>query len=455
MDVTITERSPVDFDLDIRATREELEPRLTKALKAQRKQMHLKGFRPGNVPLSLARKMHGEEIAARIAEEVIGEAYRDEVADDPARDVLGQPLLAALEFGPGQDLHAVVRFGVRPPVEIADLSGVQVRRLVRPITDEDVEQEMQRRLRRQAVLTPSDAAATEDDVLVVDLQRLDRQTDTPIIGERQAGQEVALDDERLRAEMRAALLGKKAGDAFKLDLPHQHAESDEPAPDPRFRGEAEGHTDRFLVTVREVKQRDLPALDEAFVKEHTADRVETVEGFRALVRSEMEGAWERMSSEMMREEMVRAVLDAHDFAVPETLVEVVLNGMVEEVAKQNDGELPPGFDYAGFRAANREPAEAQVRWMLFQDRLMEEEEITLEEADFEAEFERMAAGGPFDTATLKQFVGQQPQLLEGIQQRVLTGKLFDALAGRFEVVEKTQAELEAEREAQEAEPAGR
>ncbi len=432
MDVTITERSPVDFDLDIRATSEELEPRFTKALKAQRKQMNLKGFRPGHVPLSLARKMHGDEIAARLAEEVIGEAYRDEVADDPERDVLGQPLLAELDYAPGEDLHAVVRFGVRPEVEIADVSGVQVSRLVRPITDEDIEDEIRRRLRRQADLAPTDEAATENDVVVVDLQRLDEETGTAIIGERQEGQEVELDDERLYPEMRDGLVGKKAGDSFRLDLPSRE----------------EGETDRFLVAVREVKARELPELSEAFVKEQTADKVETIAGFRDLIRGEMEQAWHRMSSEMMREAMVRALLDAHAFAVPETLVEGVLNQMTDEVAEQNDGGLPPGFDYAAFREGNRESAEAQVRWMLLRDRLTEEENLELTEEDFEAEFERMAAGGPFDTDTLKQFIAQQPQLLEGIQQRIATDKLFRALEGRFEVVEKTQEELEAEHAAE-------
>ncbi|MEM1044148.1 MAG: trigger factor [Bacteroidota bacterium] len=429
MDVTITERSPVDFDLDIRATKEELKPRLNKALKAQRKQMNLKGFRPGRVPMSLAKRMHGEEIAAKIAEEVIGEAYRDEVADDPDRDVLGQPLLAELDFGLDEDLHAVVRFGVRPAIEIADLSGVQVSKLVRPITDEDIEDEIQRRLRRQADLVPTEEPATEDDVVVIDMQRLDRETDTPIIGERQEGQQVELDDERLYPDMKTGLVGKKAGDTFKLDLPS----GDE--------------TDRFLVTMQEVKTRELPALDEAFIKEQTADKVETIAGFQEMIRGEMEQAWDRMSSEMMREEMVRGILEAHDFAVPETLVEGMLNQMTEDYAKQNDDALPPGFDHAHFREANRETAENQVRWMLVRDQLAEEENLELSEDDFEAEFERMSAGGPFDAETLKGFIAQQPQLLEGIQQRIGTDKLFQALEGRFAVVEKTQDELEAEQAA--------
>ena len=442
MDVTINERSPVDFELDIRATNEELEPRLTAALKEQRKKMNLKGFRPGRVPMSIAKKMYGEAIAAQVAEEVVGEAYRDEVAADESRDVLGQPRLTELDYAMGEDLHAVVRFSVRPDVELADLSGVQVTKLVREISDEDVEEEVQRRLRRAATLVPTEEAATEDDVVIVDLQRVDKETDTPIIGERQEGQEIELDDERLRTELKDALVGKKAGDSFKVDLPHQHG--------PDEGHDHDDHVDRFLVTVQDVKQRDLPALDEEFIEEQTAGQVETEEEFRDQLRGEMEQAWERMSREMMQEEIVRALLDAHDFPVPETLVETVLDGMEEEVAKQNDGELPEGFDRGGFRAANRENAEAQVRWMLLKDNVMEEEEIELTEEDFEAEFERMAENGPFDAAMVKQFVAQQPQLLEGIQQRVLNNRLFDALMDRFDIVEKTQEEMEAEMDAEEA-----
>ncbi len=446
MDVTINEHTPVDFDLDIRATHDELEPRLSAALKEQRKKMNLKGFRPGRVPASLAKKMYGEAIAAQIAEEVIAETYRDEVAEDERRDVLGQPRLVELDYDYGGDLHAVVRFGVRPQFEIADLSGTTVHKLVRPISDEDVDEEIERRLRRDATLVPTEDAAAEDDLVVIDLQRVDKASDTPIIGERQEGQEVELDDERLRAELKDALIGKKAGDTFKVDLPHQHGpeeghDHDNPA-------QAGDHVDRFLVTLTEVKQRELPELDEAWVKEHTADQIETVDAFREMIRREMGQAWERMSGEMMREEMVRALLEGHDFAVPESLAESVLDEMEQQVAKENDGQLPAGFDRAGFRQMSRENAEAQVRWMLLKDRVLDDADVELTDEDYEAEFERMAESGPFDAATVKQFIAQQPQLIQGIQQRLLNDRLFAALEPRFSIIEKTQEEIEAEREAE-------
>lgn len=440
MEFTIHERTPVDFDLDIRATHDELEPRLNAALKEQRKKMNLKGFRPGKVPMSIAKKMYGEAIAAQVAEEVIGEAYRDEVAESDEREVLGQPRLVELDYEYGGNLHAVVRFGIRPAFEINDLSDTTVSKLVRPITDADVDEEIERRLRKDATLVPTEEPATENDVVVIDMQRVDLESNTPIIGQRQEDQEVELDDERLRAELKDALVGKTAGAELTVDLPHQHG--------PDEGHDHDVHVDRFLVNLKEVKQRELPELDEAWVKEHTADQVETVEAFREMIEKEMGQAWERMSGEMMREEMVRALLEGHDFAVPESLVESVLDEMEQNVAKENDGQLPAGFDRAGFREASRENAEAQVRWMLLKDRVLEDADVELTDEDYEAEFERMAESGPFDAATVKQFVAQQPQLIQGIQQRLLNDRLFAALEPRFTIVEKTQEELEAEREAE-------
>lgn len=443
MDVTIHERSPVDFELEIRATSDELEPRITEALKAQRKQVNLKGFRPGRVPMSLVRKMYGPAVAAQVAEEIIGEALREEVTENESRDVLGQPRLAELDYEIGQDLRALVRFGVRPAFEIADLSDAEVRRVVRTIADEDIDEEIERRRRRAATLVPAEDAAIEaDSVAVLDLQQVDRASDTPIIGQRQEGQEVDLTDERLRAELKNALLGKKAGDSFKVDLPHQHG--------PDEGHDHDDHVDRFLVTVREVKRRELPELDAAFVEEQTAGQVETVEAFRDQIRREMESAWRRMAGEMMQEEMVEKVLERHDFPVPEAAVESVLDGMEEELAEQVGDELPADFDREAFREANREAAQRQLRWLLIRDRLAEEEDIELTDADYDAEFERMAENGPFDAAMVRQFVAAQPQLIGSIRQRMLNDRLFGALEKRFTVVEKTPEELEAEGEKEEA-----
>ncbi len=434
MTVNLHERTSVDFELEIEVPREELEPRLNEALKAQRKTMNLKGFRPGKVPLQMVRKMHGDAVAAQVAEQIISEAWREEVEGRGESEILGSPRITKLEFAFDSDLKAVLRFGVRPQFDLADTSDVTVRRLVRPVSEEDLEDELQRRLRRAATLEETQESADEQSVLTVDIQEVDKESDTPIIGRRDEDQDIDLTDERLRAELRDALVGKKTGDSFKIDLPHNHPEGEG--------HDHDDHIDRYMVTVKKVQARRLPDLDDEFAKEQTAGNVESVDDFRAMVQRELEEASRRLGEDFLREEIIREALEAHQFEVPESLVESMLDDMEEDLAKRAGGELPEEFDRETFRASQRDNAEHQSRWMLIQDKLSDGVGLKVTDEEFDAEFERLAESGPGSVEMVKQFVSAQPQLLQGIRQRILTQKMFDLLAERFTVVEVSPDELE-------------
>jgi trigger factor len=438
MNVTVQKRSPVDFDLEIHIPADELEERTRAALREQRKKMNLKGFRPGKVPVQMVRKMHGPAIAGEVAQEVIGEIWRDEVAENDEFDVLGAPRLVKLDFDIDRDLDAVLRFGVRPEFELEEKYEQTVRRLARTVSEADVVEEIERRLLRQAEVVPTELPADDESMVVVDLQLIDKESGTPIVGQREVGRELDLTDERLRSEMRDAIVGKKAGDAVRVDLPHHHG--------PDEGHDHDDHVDRYMVTVQQVRHRIRPELDEDFIREQTAGQKETAEDYHEMVRSELEQATNRLGEDFLREEIVRTMLEAHDFPVPESLVESVIDDMEEELAKQAGRELPPEFERDAFRDSRREAAESQARWILIQDKIVEEADLTLREEDLEAEFERLAASGPGSPAMIKQFLASQPQILEGIKQQIMTRRLFDALAGRFEVVNVSPDELEQERE---------
>lgn len=431
MKVTLHERSAVDYDLEIHVSAAEIAPRLDAALREQRKKVNLKGFRPGRVPMQMVRKIHGSAIAQQLAEAVIGEAWREQVAERGELKVLGAPRLTRLEFDLDRDLHAVLRFEVRPEVALKDRYDRRVRRLVRPVTDDDVEREIERRLLRAAAIVETALPAAQDSVVTADLNELDAASGTPIVGRREEDREIDLQSERLRPELRRALIGKQAGDTLRVELPHQHG--------PDAGHDHEDHLDRFLVTVKSVRHRIKPALDEGFVREQTAGRAESIEAYRALVRAELEEVTHRLGEELLRQQIVEALVEEHPIPAPETLVESILDEMEDDLARQFGGEIPHGFD----RAGQREAAERQARWALIQERVLEEADIQVGDEDLEAEFERLAAGGPGTPAMFRQHVRSQPQVLEGIRQRVITRKLFENLAARFDVVEVTPDDLEA------------
>lgn len=441
---TIRAITEVDYALDVHVSAATLEPLVTEALKKQRAQMSLKGFRPGKVPLSLVRKMVGPQLAVDVAEQVIGDAYREAVAEPAELDVVGQPRLAELAFDAedtNADLTAVVSFGVRPEVVLADTAGVSVTRLVREFTEDDVDADIQRR--RDLAATEEDApegtALGTEHTAVVDITPVDAEGDRTGVTQERA--RLVLGNPDLRPEMLAALSGKTAGETVRVELPHLHGDEE---------GGEEGtdhedHTDRYDVAVAEVKLRVVPDLDDDFAREQTRGKAETVDALRTEVREELQRSWDQRSKQALEAKLADQFVDAHAHVpVPTSLTEAALDAMLEETRQRNRGDLPPTFDEAAFRDQNRERGEAQVRWLLVKEALVREEGIEVGDDALDAEFERLAGTGG-DAEMVRQYLQSQPQMLDQMADHLLNQRVFAALESRFTVVDKTREDLEREK----------
>ena len=453
MEIEINQVTPVEYELDVKATADELAPDIEKALRAQQANTDKKGFRPGKVPMSMVKKMYGQAVGYKVAEQKVQEVFEQEMQDSEL-DVIGRPTLTQLDYAVDEDLHAVVRFGVRPEVELRDLSEEEIDKLVYEVSDEDVEEELDQFRKQQADLAPLDEEAIdEDDYVTLDLQEIDKSTDTPIIGEKEEDVSFFLDDERLKAELREALLGKQAGDTFRVDLPFEDEEkaSDSPLVGVGEEAAAGGHTThRYEVTIKDAKRRDLPELDDAFVEEISNGQIDSVEELRDEIRQQLEHNWEHQAQEFLQSNIVERMLDLHQVPVPDSLVEMNLDALVEDVKERNDGELPEDFDETTFRQHNRDRAEKQGRWMLIRDQFIEDEGIEVEDDDLDEFFEHQSMHGQASADQLQQLYQSNPQIKSQIDQRVLGEKVFDALAERLKTVEKDHETLEKEMEEKQA-----
>jgi len=114
MQTTVNKISDVEYELEIKATAEDLSADLDKAIRSQRGSTTMKGFRPGHVPLSLVKRVHGKALAYGVAENAVQKTYETKVLKAEEYEVLGQPTITDLDYEYEGDLRAVVRFGVRP-----------------------------------------------------------------------------------------------------------------------------------------------------------------------------------------------------------------------------------------------------------------------------------------------------------------------------------------------------
>ena len=445
MDTTLSEASPVEYELDLHATADDLKPKLKEALKAQRKNMDVQGFRKGKVPLGLVKKMHGEAIGYRVAEQFVQEVFEEEVEENDDIEPLGQPELIDLDYELDEDLHATIRFGVRPQVELQDLSSVAIPMLDPEVTDEDVEQEIERLQKEEADLLPlEDEPAEDTDYVNIDLQRIDPQTDTPIIGDKDEDLTFFLDDERLKEELRDALVGKQAGATFRVELPQEH-----PAHEHEGHGHQHEHGDEddrlYEVTVNDVKRRDLPPLDDEFVRRVSEGEFNDIDNLRADIRERLQEAWDERAREMVQGEVIDKMLELHPVPVPESVIEGYLDSFVKQVEEENDGELPDDFDEEHFRQRNRRDAENQGRWMLIRDKIVEKEDIEVSDEDIQAFFEEQAEGDDsVSVEQIEQFYRQMPKMMGRVKQQILSDKVYDLLLDRFDVQPKSREEFEEE-----------
>ena len=448
MQTDVRALNSVDYVLDVTVPAEDLQPQITAALKRQRAQMNLKGFRPGKVPMNVVRKMVGPQVSVEVAEQAIGEAYRTAVVEPGEVEPLGQPRLVELDFDaekPDAPLKAVVQFGVRPQFDLADLDGVPVTRLVREFSDEDVDADVQRR--RDLAATEEDAPEgtqiAEDHVAVIDIHPVDAEGEPS--APKQNAARIVMANPDLRPEMKEALTGLAIGDETTVELPHLHGDDEETDHDtPEGDGEA-NHVDRYRLTVVDVLERVVPEVDAEFVKAQTNGESESLDDLKGQIREDLARSWDARARQAMEQRMVEEFVLAHRdvVAVPETLTEAALDAMLEETKQKAQGHLPPTFDVEAWRDQNRQQAEDQVRWLLVKDRLVEDEGIEVTNEDFEAEFAMLASDGA-DLDLVKQYFTAQPRLMEQMGDQLLNRRIFGALEGRFTIVDKTREDLERE-----------
>ena len=436
MDTEIKQVSPVEYELEITATADELAPQVNTALKTQRSRTSMKGFRTGKVPLSMVKKMYGEALAYGIAEKSIQEKYELEVVEPKIHDVVGQPKLTKFDYKMDGDLKAVIRFGVKPEFELEDMSGIEVNKLVHEVTDEEVQSEIDRLRNAEADLIPTEDAATEDDFALVSIQRLDDETGEPIIGDKQEDIPVNLSDDRLKAELKAAIVGLKAGESRRVDMPHEGDHGDHGA-------DHEPHSHAYTLEVKEVKKRDLPEIDEEFVKSVSKGEVETVDAFKDEIRKQLRNEWEKRSTELLEGSLMLKSIEAHSIEIPDSIVDIYLDSFVEDVKRRSEGKLPEGFNEDAFRFANRDEAARQARWMLIKEKIIDVNKLEVTDEEISAYFADNASDGSFSSEDLENYYRNVPGLMDGLKQQQLSKKVFEYLESKVMMTELDKDAYEA------------
>jgi len=197
------------------------------------------------------------------------------------------------------------------------------------------------------------------------------------------------------------------------------------------------HSVHISLTAKKIEKVELPPYDEALVKKVTHDRVASPEEFRASIRTDLERYWNERAEAKVADDIASEIVRQHEFNVPESLVESILDSYVEEMrSRTRDKQLPAGFDQKKFREERRVYAVWQAKWMLLKDQIAETEKIQVTDEDLEkiAEEEATRSGLP------KEKLLPHVKSSEAIRDRVLTSKIAAFLKEHAQITDKIVTE---------------
>ncbi len=422
MDVTVQSLSDVSREVEVVATAEEVQPHFDKKYLEYQAKVEIKGFRKGKAPLDMVKKLYGELIEQDSLEDIATELYRKAVTENDLKPI-GDPSLVDMKFDRGDQLRFKVRYDVRPAITLKPVKGVKVTKPRHTITEAEVESELLRLRRANATFEPTETAADDEHVITADLQDVD-ESGMPIIGKKSEGVRFYLADEQLEEPFKVALRGTTAGAVQSVTFEHDHGDHK--------------HTVRSRVTVKKVEKVQLPAFDDAFVKQLTKDAVGTTDEFMQNLRKDIEAYWKSKSERALLNSLTSELLAMHDFAVPDSLTRAVLESLLQDMAQQYPKkQLPEDFDYERFGQENFGYAQAQAKWALLREELLKAENITVDDSDLEKLAETEAATIKIEKERLLQYYKSSEQ----IRDRLRSDKLMQNLLSQAAITEVDDTEL--------------
>ncbi|MGI9019345.1 MAG: trigger factor [Solirubrobacterales bacterium] len=308
MKTTVTELADSRVRVEVEVPAGELEKRLDRAARELAGEMKLPGFRKGKVPAQLVVQRLGRApVVEQALRGALPEWYDEALRSSGVRPV-GEPKLDVGELpAAGEDLLFQIEIGVRPPAKLGEYLGLEVGRPEPEVPDQAVEAELERLREGFASLSPVDRPAGEGDVVSLDYRGTVE--GEPFEGGSGSDQLIELGSATLVEGFEEALVGASAGEEREIAVTF---------PDDYRAEELAGKAAKFDVTVNEVREKSLPALDDEFASD--ASEFETLADLRDEIRSRAGEAAERQAQEGFREAVVDAVVAGATIDVPDEIV---------------------------------------------------------------------------------------------------------------------------------------
>ena len=352
----------------------------------QAKNITVPGFRKGKAPRAIIEKMYGAGVFYEDAiNDLIPEAYTEAIAEAKL-DVVGQPEFDVVSIDEnGLVLSAKVY--VKPEVSIKDYFGIKVDKEVAPVTDEDLDREIQTvRERNSREIEVTDRAAEMGDTTVIDFEGFC--DGVAFEGGKGTDYALKLGSGSFIPGFEEQIVGKNIDEEFDVNVTF---------PEEYHAADLAGKPAVFKVTIHSITKVELPELDDEFAKDISS--FDTIDEYKADLKAKIEKRHESAATAAMEDKLVEALIDLLDADIPEPMFVAETENFVRDYdtrLRSQGLDLNTYFKYTGMtldmlREQMRPQAERQVKARLALEKIAVLENVEVSEEDINAEYEKIAS----------------------------------------------------------------
>lgn len=376
------EKSAVQLVIEIGG--EEFEAAVQKAYLKQRNKINVPGFRKGKAPRKIIEGMFGSGVFYEDAiNELYPKAYADAVEQEKL-DVVSWPNVEVLEAGKdGLTFKATVT--VRPEVKLGEYKGLTAEKEEVKITDEDIDNELKPYINRASRMVTVEREAQNGDTVVIDFEGF--KDGVPFDGGKAEGHSLELGSGAFIPGFEDQLVGTKAGDEKDVNVTF---------PEDYHAEDLAGAPVVFKVKVHEVKEKQLPTVDDEFAKD--VSEFDTLEAFKKDLADKLTERREAQAKRAFEAAVMEQVMDNMEVEIPDAMVAYETDQMVEDMARRIQAQGIPFEQYMAMtgmtidivRSQAAAAAMERVRRDLALGAVVAAENIEISDEDLEAEYKRLA-----------------------------------------------------------------
>lgn len=397
--------------------------------KKNAKYFNVPGFRKGKVPMNMVEKFYGSEIFYEDTfNEIVPEIYENALKDEKI-EAVSRPEIDISQMEKGKDLIFTAVVQTKPEVKLGKYKGISLEKNTYEVTDETIEHELEHMADRNSrMVTVTDRAAKLEDTVVIDF--CGSVDGKEFEGGKAENHELKLGSNTFIPGFEDQVVGMKTDEEKDINVKF---------PDEYFSKDLAGKDAVFKVKVHEIKEKELPKIDDEFAKD--VSEFDTLKELKADIKAKQEEQNAQRSKNELQEVAVKAVADLTEIDIPSGMIETEIDNMVQDM----DNRLAyqgihleqylkmVGKSMEDYRKENEEPAKESVKMRLVLEAVSKDAKIEVTDKEMEEKIKELAtAYGRKEEELMK-----NEELKKNIEASIKSEKSIDYIIDNAKVTENS------------------